>query len=96
MYDITHDLTLQKIAKLLQQNGYARINKSVWLGFEGPKDNKPLFEKVREMLRQPKTASSKLYVLPLTKTALHKLRDANGRKPSDLEFLMGDCQLMFF
>ena len=36
MYDITHKKSLQKIAKVLQKEGFVRINYSVWLGWESP------------------------------------------------------------
>lgn len=96
MYDITDERILQKTAKLLQQHGYERINYSVWLGWDGPNENKPLFKILREMLRDPKAANSKLFILPITKTVLAKIRNVNGRKPTDLDYWIGNLEILFF
>jgi len=55
MYDITHEKTLQKVAKLLQQNGFERINYSVWLGWDDLKNLPILKNELQRLLRLPET-----------------------------------------
>lgn len=96
MYDITHPGTLQKVAHQLQNYGYERVNYSVWLGWQSPKENPDLKKKLQALLRNPKAEGSKLYYLPLQLHTLKKLKSITGHKPSELDYWLGETKLEFF
>ncbi|MFH1118191.1 MAG: CRISPR-associated endonuclease Cas2 [Bacteroidota bacterium] len=96
MYDITHERTLQRAAKLIQKNGYERINFSVWLGWQGPKENPELFKILREMLNKPEASGSRLFFMPLGINSLKKIRSISGHKPSELDYWTGERRIQFF
>lgn len=96
MYDITHDATLQRVARQLQKHGYERINYSVWLGWKSPKENTELKKKLQELLKNPKAEGSKLYYMPIKSHTLKEMKSISGHKPKDLEYWLGESKLEFF
>jgi len=94
MYDITHKKSLQKIAKVLQKEGFVRINYSVWLGWESPISNRQLNQKITHLLGVAKARGSRLYILPLTLNLVKKIKTSNGAKPKDLDYWVGEKQLL--
>jgi CRISPR-associated endonuclease Cas2 len=96
MYDITHERTLQKVAKLLQQNGFERINYSVWLGWDDLKSLPLLKNELQQMLRQPEAEGSKLYTMPVKPHTLKGMRSITGHKPAGLDYWLGERQSLFF
>jgi len=96
MYDITHAGTLQKVARQLQQYGYERINYSVWLGWESPKENPALKKKLQLLLRHPKAEGSKLYYIPLKAHTLNNLTSITGHKPAEMAYWLGEKKIEFF
>jgi CRISPR-associated endonuclease Cas2 len=96
MYDITHDKTLQKVAKLLQQNGFERINYSVWLGWDDLKSLPLLKNELQRLLRQPEAEGSRLYTMPVKPHTLKAMRSITGHKPAELDYWLGEVQNIFF
>lgn len=96
MYDITNERILRKIAKMVEKHGYERINYSVWLGWQGPKDNPELFRALREMLNKPETEGSRLFYMPLSINSVKKLRSISGHKPAELDYWTGERRIRFF
>jgi len=96
MYDITHEQTLRKVAKLLQQHGYERINYSVWLGWHHPGANTELFAGMREMLRQKEAKGSRMYHLAMSLSGFKKIKSISGRKPPLLAYWTGEQKIRFF
>lgn len=96
MYDITHDRTLQKVAKKLQQNGFERLNYSVWLGWMNPLESSPLKKDLQSLLKTEAAKGSRMYILPLKPSTIGKIKSITGHKPSELEYWMGRKQNLFF
>ena len=96
MYDITHDRTLQKVARNLEQNGYIRLNYSVWFGWFDPAKNLVLKQKLKELLKNPLAKGSRLYVLPIPAKDFEKIRHHDERKLKDLDYWTGDRATEFF
>lgn len=96
MYDITHDRTLQKVAQLLQKNGFERINYSVWLGWTKLQDLPVLKQELQQMLAQPQAKGSRLYTIPLKLHTLKAMRSITGHKPAELDYWAGEQQNLFF
>jgi CRISPR-associated endonuclease Cas2 len=95
MYDITHGSTLQKVARLLQQNGYERINYSVWLGWGELKEMPVLKKELQILLQQPKAEGSRLYTMPLKAHTLMAMRSITGHKPPELDYWAGERKNLF-
>lgn len=95
MYDITHDRTLQKVAKLLQQHGYERINYSVWLGWDGLRELPALKQELQRLLRQTEAEGSRLYTMPLKPHTLKAMRSITGHKPPELDYWVGEQHSLF-
>ena len=96
MYDITHDRTLQKVAKKLVQNGFERVNYSVWLGWVNPMESGMLKKDLQTLMRSELAKGSKLYVIPLNPTTMGKIRSITGHKPPELDYWMGKTKNLFF
>lgn len=96
MYDITHDKTLQKVARQLEQHGYERINYSVWTGIHDPLKNSVLRIKLLTLLDNPLAKGSKMYYLPLTLKDFAKMRSFDGKDLKDMEYWIGEKRTEFF
>ena len=96
MYDITHDGTLQKVARHLQKYGYERINYSVWLGWESPGENPEFKKKLQALMRNPLAKGSRLYYMPIHGATLKNMKSITGHKPAELEYWLGESRLEFF
>ena len=96
MYDITHDRTLQKVAKKLQKYGFERLNYSVWLGWENPLESGTLKKELQALLRSEEAKGSRLYIIPVKPVTLGKMRSITGHKPAELEYWLGKTQNLFF
>jgi CRISPR-associated endonuclease Cas2 len=96
LYDITHDRTLQKVAKLLQKHGYERINYSVWLGWNTFAEDTPLRRQLQQLMRNPNAEGSRLYTMPLKTHTLAEMRSISGHKPTSLDYWLGEQKILFF
>lgn len=96
MYDITHDKTLQKVARQLEQHGYERINYSVWTGIHDPLKNGVLKNKLTSLLDNPLAKGSKMYYLPLTLKDFAKMKSFDGKELKDMEYWIGEKRTEFF
>jgi len=95
MYDITHPRTLQKVSKILIQLGLERVNYSVWLGWTNPTKDPALKEKLVKLITSDKALGSLLYVLPIARKDVKRMRSINGRKPKELDYWLGEKRTMF-
>lgn len=95
MYDITHDRTLQKVAKKLQQNGFERVNYSVWLGWVNPLLAGNFKKELQSLLRNELAKGSRLYIIPLTAASLGKMRSITGHRPGELDYWLGKTENLF-
>jgi len=90
MYDITHDRTLQKVARNLEQHGYIRLNYSVWFGWFDPAKNIVLKDKLKQLLGNPLAKGSRLFIVPICDKDFEKIRNHAGKKIKDLDYWIGD------
>lgn len=96
MYDITHDRTLQKVAKMLEQAGYERINYSVWLGWQEFVNSADIRTKLKKLLTKPEAKGSKMFYLRLKRKEFVKMRKYNGRKIEEMEYWLGERANEFY
>ena len=96
MYDITHNRTLQKVAKKLQKYGFERVNYSVWLGWENPLESGILKKELQLLLQAEEAKGSRLYIIPIKPATMAKMRSITGHKPIELDYLLGKTQNLFF
>lgn len=95
MYDITDPNVLQKVATILTKEGLERMNYSIWIGSFHPAKRECMKERILELLRLPEAQDSKLFVLPIKRSDLKRMRSLNGRKPENLDYWLGDLKTMF-
>jgi CRISPR-associated endonuclease Cas2 len=95
MYDITNPKVLQKVATILTKEGLERMNYSIWIGSFNPASRESMKDRILELLRMPEAENSKLYVLPIKRSDLKKMRSLNGRKPENLDYWLGELKTMF-
>lgn len=96
MYDITHDQTLQKVARYLEQVGYERINYSVWYGMLHPYKNVEIRTKLKTLLTNPAAKGSRIYFMPLNVKNFAKMRHYNGKKLEQMDYWTGKTKTIFF
>jgi len=60
LYDITYDKGLQKTGRWMEQFGYVRWQKSVWLGARHPGQLPALFNKLEALFALPEMAGSQI------------------------------------
>jgi CRISPR-associated endonuclease Cas2 len=96
MYDITHPKTLQKVARLLEQHGYERINYSVWTGARDPAKVAVLGKSLKTLMENPKAERSKLFCLPLTLKDFEKMKSYNGDEIENMQYWTGRKATEFF
>ena len=94
MYDITDSPTLQKIGRLMIKAGMERINYSVWVGWVNPADNPKVKKELMQLINSPAAKGSLFYILPVSRTTMKKMRCINGRKPKNLDYWVGEKQLL--
>ena len=96
MYDITHDRTLQKVAKCVEQFGYERINYSVWYGMVCPEKNIEMKIKLKALLKNPLAIGSKIYYIPLTEKMFERMKSFDGKVIKNMEYWLGRKSTEFF
>lgn len=96
MYDITDKKAVQKTAKIIQQHGYIRINLSVWIGNTNPLRDPILKDKLSKLLGSEKALGSLLYVIPVFRQNINKIRTITGERPKELDYWIGNQHSMFF
>lgn len=96
MYDITHALTLQKVARFLEQSGYERINYSVWYGFINPGKDKEVRKKLKDLMSNPAAKVSRMYYMPMGIKTFEKMRHYNGKEIDQMEYWTGKQKTAFF
>ena len=84
-YDITSNSIRNKVAKILIQEGYERLQLSVFLGLENI--GKQVSIQLEELLKAEPEA--KFYMLPLPKSSIKNLKSI-GQMNLDIDYLTGD------
>jgi len=96
MYDITHDRTLQRVARLMEQQGYERVNYSVWYGLRNPSENLVLKEKLKTWLTAEVAKGSRMYFLPIKTKDMEKMRTYDGKPIEQMDYWLGRINTAFF
>lgn len=86
LYDITETPIRTKVAKMLEIEGYERIQFSVFIAPFNPKKNK-LWLKLKLLLAA--TPTNKIFCLKITKENFYKIKTI-GNFDFDLEYMAGD------
>ena len=84
-YDITSNSIRNKVAKILIQEGYERLQLSVFLGLENI--GKQVSIQLEELLKAEPEA--KFYMVPLPKSSIKNLKSL-GKMNLDIDYLTGD------
>lgn len=86
-YDIATNSIRTKIAKRIIQEGFERIQKSVYLATFNPKNNISLWLFLQQAIADDKEAS--LFVIALTKNNFRSLKKL-GNFALDIDYLLGE------
>jgi len=87
-YDISNNKNRNKIAKLLEQYGYERIQLSVFTGLTAPHRNKELWPKLQQLAEPDANAENKIICFAISKKAFLNMRII-GNFSADLAYLLG-------
>jgi CRISPR-associated endonuclease Cas2 len=90
-YDITENRGRKKTADLLIQNGYERLQYSVFIGVHHPGKLKGLWQKLQQNIKE----NDKLIVINIHKKAFLKMKKI-GILPFDKNYLAGEKNTLFF
>jgi len=86
-YDISANSLRTKVSKLLQHEGFERLQLSVYTSIHNPKKNIELWKKINKLLSDEPTA--KLYVVSLSKTRFRNMQII-GKLNIDIDYLLGE------
>jgi len=86
-YDISSNSIRTKIAKRIIQEGYERIQKSIYVSINNPKDNKILWSFMQKKICEDKNA--KLMIIPLSRNNFYSLKYF-GNFDLDIEYILGE------
>ena len=84
-YDITSNSIRNKVAKILIQEGYERLQLSVFLGLENI--SMTVSNQLAEILKPEPEA--KFYIIPLPKSSIKNIKYI-GKMSLDIDYLTGD------
>jgi len=93
LYDISKNSIRTKVAKLLIEEGFERMQFSIYTGLENPYKNTYLWNKLSKLLKPEPTA--KLYVINLSKNNLKNMKII-GTFDQDLDYLIGEKRSLTF
>lgn len=88
-YDITEDKPRNKVAKLLEQNGFERIQYSVFCGLHHPAGNPKLWQALCRLVELADSPGDKIYVLAVSKKSFRNMKIA-GKFGQDMDYLLGE------
>ena len=86
LYDITETPIRSKVVRLLEKEGYERIQYSVFIAPFNPSKNK-LWKKLQLLLKE--TPINKIFCLEIPKENFYKIKTI-GNFDFDLEYMTGD------
>lgn len=89
-YDITSDKLRNKVAKILTQEGFERLQLSVFLGLEQIGQEASL--QLRDLLQIEPDA--KFYIVPVPKSSIKNIQ-CIGKMNLDIDYLTGDKDSLF-
>lgn len=87
-YDISDNKKRNRIAKLLEQFGYERIQYSVFTGLTSPYRNKELWGKLQRLTGSENLPENKIICFAISKTALQNMKII-GTFNTDITYLLG-------
>jgi CRISPR-associated endonuclease Cas2 len=88
-YDISADTARSKIAGLLEQNGFERLQYSVFCGLHHPAGDEKLWQQMKALLTGAEDSSDKIYVLAISKKNFRNMKIA-GIFNHDMDYLLGE------
>ena len=88
-YDVSSNPTRTKMAALLAEAGYERLQLSVFLGLLPPWANEKLWQRLTQLLRRDANAEDRLFCLPVHKKAVKNMHII-GTPPAGLDYICGD------
>jgi CRISPR-associated endonuclease Cas2 len=88
-YDISDDKKRNKIAKLLEQSGYERIQYSVFTGLMPPHRNRQLWDRLEIIADCETHPANKIFCFAISKTAFRNMKII-GNFSADKEYLLGE------
>ncbi len=91
-YDISNNKIRTKVAARLIQEGYDRIQLSVFVGIKNPKQNTVLWEELNTKMAEDSEA--KLYVLSISENNFKNMLTI-GRSDYDIDYLTGNKHSLF-
>ena len=94
-YDIGQDKRRNKVAKLLEQCGYERIQYSVFTGLVPPHRNKDLWKKIQKLIDSEEYPEDKIFTFSVSKNAFHNMKII-GNFTADTDYLLGIKNTEFF
>ena len=86
-YDIPTDSIRTKIAKRLIQEGFERIQKSVYITTSNPENNTALWKMLTTIINKEKEAI--IFIIPLTRNNFRSLKKI-GTFDLDIDYLLGE------
>jgi CRISPR-associated endonuclease Cas2 len=87
-YDISNDKKRNKIAKLLEQNGYERIQYSVFTGITSPRNNLELWKQLQKIADTGICPENKILSFAVPQTTFLAMKTI-GTFNADMEYLLG-------
>lgn len=87
-YDISDDKKRNRIAKLLEQYGYERIQYSVFTGLTAIYRHKSLWPKLVKIAEERSHPENKIICFAISKTAFRNMKII-GSFNADLDYLLG-------
>jgi CRISPR-associated endonuclease Cas2 len=94
-YDVTANPLRLKIAKLLEQSGFERIQYSVFCGLHHPANDAKMWQKIQALLAAGDEPGDKVYVLTISKKSFRNMKIA-GIFEQDMDYLLGEKLTLIF
>jgi CRISPR-associated endonuclease Cas2 len=94
-YDVSANAIRNKIAKLLLQNGFERIQYSVFCGLHHPGNDEKLWQQIKALIEREDSEGDKVYVLAVSKKNFRNMKIA-GTFTGDMEYLLGEKLTLYF
>lgn len=87
-YDISEDRKRNRMAKLLEQFGYERIQYSVFTGLIPPYKHKELWAKLEKLAAVDQSLGNRLFCFAISRTAFRNMKTI-GNFNADIDFILG-------
>ncbi|MCB0798669.1 MAG: CRISPR-associated endonuclease Cas2 [Chitinophagales bacterium] len=92
-YDIQNDRKRTKIADLLMEYGYERLQYSVFVGLQEPSANERLWDRLTELVPEENDTTDRLLVIRLLKRHFKSMQ-VRGHILTDLPYICGELSTL--